>query len=115
MIHDQLSIEKMASISHLRSIHPKISSMPRKHSKALTHLEIYKMSVEKQRLEQELQNLKNREKQISQRLTEIEKHTEALLSGAHSPASTGQSSAPKKESSPSLNSGFEFEEVYVEY
>lgn len=105
----------MTSIPHLRSIHPKISSMPRKQSKALTHLEIYKMSVEKQRLEKELQNLKNREKQISKRLAEIEKHTETLLSSVNAPASSTEPRAPKKQSSPSLGSAFDFEEVYLEY
>lgn len=75
-----LELITMASLSHLRSMHPKISSMPRKQSEATTHLELYKMSVEKNRLQQELENLKNREKQIQKRLNEIEEHTEHLLS-----------------------------------
>lgn len=105
----------MPSRPHQRSIHPKISSMPRKQSEATAHLEIYKMSVEKNRLQQELDNLKSREKNIIKRLAEIEKETEALISQVHSPQSSSPSKPPKKSASQPLGSSFDFEEVYVEY
>lgn len=109
----------MPSPRHLRSIHPKISSMPRKQSEATTHLEIYKMSVEKNRLQQELETLKNREKQIIKRLTEIEEDTKALVSQVHSPQDSKTASPQKKHpagpKASSPQSAFDFEEVYVEY
>lgn len=109
----------MASHSHQRSVHPKISSMPRKHSEATTHLEIYKMSVEKNRLQQELQNLKSREKQIIKRLAEIEEHTETLMSKVHSsqasPESPSTQEIPENSQFTAPKSAFDFQEVYLEY
>ncbi len=105
----------MSSLSHLRSIHPKISSMPRQQSEALTHLEVYKMSVEKQRLEKELQNLKNREQKIIQRLAKIEQEKEKLLSTVQSSESSSSQKPTIKETSNSLKSAFDFDQVYVEY
>ncbi len=105
----------MPSRPHQRSIHPKISSMPRKQSEATVHLEIYKMSVEKNRLQQELENLKSREKHIIKRLAEIEEQTEGLISQVHSPQSSSQPKPEKKSAGKPLGSSFDFEEVYVEY
>lgn len=109
----------MPSRPHQRSIHPKISSMPRKQSEATTHLEIYKMSVEKNRLQQELENLKNREKYIQKRLAEIDQQTEALLAQVHPPQSasstTSQHQTQPNNNPPTLSSAFDFEQVYVEY
>ena len=109
----------MPSRPHQRSIHPKISSMPRKQSEATTHLEIYKMSVEKNRLQQELENLKNREKHIVKRLTEIEKQTKELISQVDSGESKSQSNSLTKTEQKSgynaIESSFDFEQVYVEY
>lgn len=109
----------MPARPHQRSIHPKISSMPRKRSEATTHLQLYKMSVEKNRLQQELKNLKNREKQIEKRLKEIEQHTEKLLSEVDS-SKTGTNSKINNNPSPSSQasypqSPFDFQEVYVDY
>ncbi|AFZ44808.1 gas vesicle protein [Halothece sp. PCC 7418] len=105
----------MSSRPHQRSIHPKISSMPRKQSEATTHLEIYKMSVEKHRLQQELENLKSREKHIVKRLTEIERQTEALMKQVHSPQLSSAAKTQETSHSKPLESSFEFEQVYVEY
>lgn len=109
----------MAARPHQRSIHPKISSIPRKRSEATTHLELYKMSVEKNRLQQELQNLKNREKQIEKRLEEIEQHSEKLLSEVDTSKTASESDTSNNASEPSQpnhpQSGFDFQEVYVEY
>jgi len=109
----------MSSIPHFRSSHPKISSMPRKQSEATTHLEIYKLSVEKHRLEQELNNIQSREQQILKRLEEIEKQSNALMSKLNRVQTSTQADSPKKEkekpSSISPKSGLEWQEVEVEY
>lgn len=109
----------MASHPHQRSAHPKVSSMPRPRSEASTHLEIYKMSVEKHRLQQELQNLKTRETRIKKRLEEIETQTQQLMSKVTNSASTEEASTkatPKPESQfNSPQSAFDLEQVYVEY
>jgi len=106
----------MPSRPHQRSIPPKISSIPRKQSEATTHLEVYKMSVEKNRLQQELENLKSREKHIIKRLAEIKQETEALMAQVHSSQSSAQpQKSEKSPSNPALQSAFDFEQVYVEY
>lgn len=46
----------------------KISTMPRSRSEATVHLELYKLLVEKQRLQQELDTLEQRQQQIHERL-----------------------------------------------
>jgi hypothetical protein len=51
---------------------PKISTMPRNQTAATAHLEMYKLLVEKQRLELELETLEQRQQQIIERLTSLE-------------------------------------------
>ncbi|WP_375471841.1 hypothetical protein [uncultured Nostoc sp.] len=51
-----------------RQIPAKISSMPPQRSQAKVYLNAYKIMVEKERLEQELQKLEARRHQIQQRL-----------------------------------------------
>lgn len=55
-----------------RKIYPKISTMPRPQSEASAHLEMYKLLVEKHRLQQELQSLDQRQQQIVERLAALE-------------------------------------------
>ncbi len=57
---------------------PKISTMPRKQTAATAHLELYKLLIEKQRLEQELETLEQRQQQITERLTALESEVGAL-------------------------------------
>ncbi len=45
--------------------------MPRKQTAATAHLELYKLLIEKQRLEQELETLEQRQQQITERLTAL--------------------------------------------
>lgn len=49
-------------------IRPKLSSMPVQRSEARVHLNVYKLAVEKERLEQELRNLETRRQQLRERL-----------------------------------------------
>jgi len=55
-----------------RKIVPKISTLPRKKTEASQHLECYKLAVEKARLQQELQALAVRQRQIKDRLGVLE-------------------------------------------
>lgn len=49
-------------------IRPKLSTMPVQRSQARVHLNVYKLAVEKERLEQELINLETRRQQLRERL-----------------------------------------------
>ncbi len=60
-------------------IRPKLSSMPRRNTPASIYLNIYKMTVEKERLQQELQNIEARRHQIKERISLLDKQTEVEL------------------------------------
>ncbi|NER78539.1 MAG: hypothetical protein F6K42_02980 [Leptolyngbya sp. SIO1D8] len=49
-------------------IHPKISTMPRQRSEAAHYLDIYKLTIEKKRLKQELTALDQRRDRLQERL-----------------------------------------------
>lgn len=81
------------------TIRPKISTMPRQASEAAAFLDVYKLVVEKKRLQQELQHLDARRQQICDRLTVLDAQVAALESSvqqmrssdhAQTPASLGQ-------------------------
>ena len=63
-------------------IRPKFSSMPRQKSEAAVFLDSYKLTVEKKRLQQELDSLNQRRSQIMQRLAIIDRTVEELDSDA---------------------------------
>lgn len=56
-------------------IFPKISTLPRQRTEAAHYLDMYKLTAEKKRLQQELQSLEQRSQRIQQRLLEISAHT----------------------------------------
>lgn len=57
---------------------PQISTMPRQQSEATAHLQIYKLLVEKNRLQQELQTLDQRRQQIVRQLSTLEQQVTDL-------------------------------------
>ena len=62
-------------MNHLPSrgpIRPKISTMPRPQSEASLQLDIYKLVMEKQRIQAELRLIEQREQQLRQRLSVVE-------------------------------------------
>lgn len=59
-------------------IRPKFSSMPRQRSESAAFLDSYKLTVEKKRLQQELDSLNQRRDQIMQRLTIIDRQVGQL-------------------------------------
>ncbi|CBN55885.1 MULTISPECIES: hypothetical protein [Kamptonema] len=70
------------------TIRPKISTMPRPKTEASMQLELYKLAMEKQRIQQELRVLEQRKQQLQERLiivnnevVEVEKKTIELRLG----------------------------------
>lgn len=57
---------------------PKISTMPRPATEAAQYLDMYKLTVEKTRLEQELEYIDGRRQQLCDRLAEINQETANL-------------------------------------
>lgn len=64
-------------------IRAKISTMPRQQSEAAAFLDIYKLVIEKKRLQQELQGMDQRRQQILDRLPILEHQIAALEKTAH--------------------------------
>ncbi|HEY9646032.1 MAG TPA: hypothetical protein V6C88_06675 [Chroococcidiopsis sp.] len=60
------------------SIRPKISTMPRQKSEAAAFLDIYKLVIEKKRLQEELQSIDERRLQIVQRLGVLDQQVGTL-------------------------------------
>lgn len=93
-----------------------ISIMPRQQTEATAHLNIYRLLVEKNRLQQELQNLEQRRQEILSRLAivdasvaNLEKTAEQL--GQQSPRNSAPAPAAFK---PSAQQD-EFDLVFLEY
>lgn len=59
-------------------IQPKVSTLPRQRTEAAHYLDLYKLTVEKKRIQQELENLEQRRKRLYTRLAEIEQQTDTL-------------------------------------
>lgn len=68
----------MSSKRAPRRIFPKVSTMPRQATEAAQYLDMYKLTVEKKRLQQELEYLDDRRQRLCDRLAEIEQATEHL-------------------------------------
>jgi chromosome segregation ATPase len=101
-----------------RKIYPKISTMPRPQSEATAHLEMYKLLVEKNRLQQELTSLDQRQQQITERLAGLESQVKQLESTAkqlQTPAPPTKRSESRSESRPELAERPEFQTLFLEY
>lgn len=64
-------------------IQPKISTMPRQQSEAAAFLDIYKLVIEKKRLQQELESMDQRRQQILTRLEALNSQVATLENSAH--------------------------------
>jgi hypothetical protein len=64
-------------------IHPKISTMPRQQSEAAHYLDIYKLTIEKKRLQLELDGLDQRRQRLQDRITTLESQIDDIEAGAH--------------------------------
>jgi chromosome segregation ATPase len=75
------------------TIRPKISTMPRQKTEAAAFLDLYKLVIEKKRLQQELQSLEQRRQQITDRIVildsqvaEVENNVQQMREEAPTPA-----------------------------
>jgi hypothetical protein len=59
-------------------IHPKVSTLPRQRTEAAHYLDLYKLTVEKKRIQQELENLEQRRARLYARLAEIDQEADRL-------------------------------------
>jgi predicted nucleic acid-binding Zn-ribbon protein len=60
------------------TIRPQISTMPRQKTEAATFLDLYKLVIEKKRLQQELQSLEQRRQQITDRIAVLDSQVAEL-------------------------------------
>lgn len=64
-------------------IQPKVSTLPRQKTEAAQYLDMYKLTIEKKRLQQELAALEQRRVRLEARLAKIDHQVETLETGAH--------------------------------
>jgi len=101
-------------------IQPKISTMPRQRTEAAAFLDIYKLVIERKRLQQELENMEQRRQQITSRLAALDVQVAELEQTAHEmrsqvdSASTALKITPKKPKE-SLLQPEDFETFFLEY
>jgi len=75
-------------------INPKVSTMPRQQSESAHHLNAYKLTIEKKRLQQEMDSLAKRRELIQERLAGIEQQLAALEYEARQYRSSSPSHQP---------------------
>ena len=61
------------------NLRPKISSLPPQHSEVADSLNLYKLAIEKKRIQQELSNLDQRRQQLLERLCVIDTQSNQLV------------------------------------
>ncbi len=65
---------------------PKISTMPRPQTEAAAYLNLYKLSIEKKRLQYELDSIDQRRHRIQKRLSFLESQVAEMQQSAHASA-----------------------------
>ncbi len=68
----------MANKRPPRKIHPRVSTLPRQQTEAAHYLDMYKLTVEKNRIHQELESLEQRRQKLYTRLAEIDQQANGL-------------------------------------
>jgi uncharacterized protein YaaN involved in tellurite resistance len=97
---------------------PKISTMPRRASEASSYLDLYKLVIEKDRLQQELETIEHRKVQIHERLETLTQQIDGLKAKAEelgqstTPASLRDSSSAQESSQAN---GGDYKTVYLDY
>lgn len=131
-MHLNIELElKIFMHSSPKRIRPKISSIPRQNSAAATSLDVYKLQLEKTRLQKRLNALHHQEQDIQQRLQQIEQELSQCEHKGNNPGSsgTGATVLDDAERSPHLHplgqksqqqhnlapSGHQFETFVVDY
>jgi phage shock protein A len=113
----------MYSRSTRGQIRPKISTMPRQASEAAAFLDVYKLVIEKKRLQQELESIEQRRQQIVDRLSLLETQVAALEETAHQlragdvkPSHSRKSLKPEPKRSVDISSSVDsLETFFLEY
>lgn len=75
-------------------INPKVSTMPRQQSESSHYLSIYKLTVEKKRLQHELDSLAQRRDRLQHRLTALEQEIVTLNDQAQALGETAPTAPP---------------------
>ncbi|MDX2213512.1 MAG: hypothetical protein SFY66_09505 [Oculatellaceae cyanobacterium bins.114] len=98
-------------------IRPKISTMPRQKSEAAAFLDIYKLVVEKKRLQQELQSMDERRQQICDRIVVLDQQIDHLEGTVQQMRDVSQQdpNAPKLTTRPAPLTSDTFETLFLEY
>ena len=95
---------------------PKISTMPCQQTEAAAVLDIYKLAIEKRRLQQELHSIEQRQQQILQRLVELEGQVESLETKAQQlRGGTATATSAKLQSSLPSPQSEDFDTLFLEY
>jgi predicted nucleic acid-binding Zn-ribbon protein len=109
----------MSQRSVRSKIVPKISTMPRQQTEATVYLDVYKLVVERKRLQQEQQKIEQRSQQIGQRLAQLDQQItslEATLQQMRSEAlPEARSEAPPLPSQTPATQPDAFDMLFLEY
>ncbi len=104
------------------NIRPKVSTMPRQKTEAAAYLNIYKLTVEKKRLQQELETLEERRDRIQKRLALLDSQVAELEQSAQQlrdteGTATPGPSTPRNAALPygEVQSSSDFRTVFLEY
>jgi hypothetical protein len=81
-------------------IFPKVSTLPRQRTEAAHYLDMYKLTVEKKRIQQELENIDQKQQRLQERLAEIDHHLGGLGDGAEALRAKEGKRFQKPESAP---------------
>ncbi|MEL6137557.1 MAG: hypothetical protein AAFQ61_03510 [Cyanobacteria bacterium J06626_23] len=92
-------------------IRPKISTMPRQQTEAGQYLDMYKLTIEKDRLAQELGSIEQRRQQIQNRLVELEQLVGTMEQKAH----TFRGTEIQKTTTPSAETTETYDTMYLDY
>lgn len=84
---------------------PKLSTMPRPQTEATAYLNLYKLAIEKKRLQYELDSIEQRRHRIQKRLSFLESQVAEVQQAAQTPAPK-LTSVTKNSSDSALNTLF---------
>ncbi len=97
------------------AIRPKISTMPRQQNEPTAYLSIYKLTVERKRLKQELETIEQRRERIQNRLQVLDQQVQELEAQVQRlrEADAGQAGTPVQAAQSGSSSTFDL--LYVDY
>ncbi|TVP62586.1 MAG: gas vesicle protein [Leptolyngbya sp. LCM1.Bin17] len=94
-------------------IYPKVSTMPRQRTEADDYLDMYKLTVEKKRIQQEIDSINQRRQRLLARLADIEQQTEGLGNCAEGLRHQASATATPKPSPPRTSHSIPTSTVYL--